>query len=377
MSPLYRANAALGVWEAPGRPSIVAGDRSGLVSGTYEPSLANTGVLPGVALTTYVGDMIVTTPGTLVQNMDVYGRIIIRAADVTVRNCRVRGTSGNSNRGLFDCTHDACVRFTAYDCTLIPDYPSYGWNAIMGHDYHLVRCMWKWTVDGCRGYNLTNPGAPLNITVEGCYGGPTSFFSPDPNHAPPRDNRVHSDHFQIESGMAGNHSASTPWTWVTANTSPSVTILGNALWGWYAGGDLFPEHWPTWDGSVSDPLTNPPNAYIPQLRDANTSLIQVTPNLGVPVTGLVVSKNYCHGGGVGVSLAGGGGSGQRNPGIFTDNIFDGQQRSANLYGTANAWCFSIKSPEYGNRDVPELLGTFTGNINTASGGAARLGRVTA
>jgi hypothetical protein len=373
-----------GTLTSPGRPTLQGGDRSGLVLGTYIVTEDEVGVLPGSTLAIQSGDLIVTTPGAIISNLDIYGQLIIRAAGVRAYNCRIRGTAGNANRGLIDCTSASAIGFVAEDCSLIPDYPSYGWNAAMGDSYTLRRCYWKWVVDGYRGYNIANPGKPLDIVIEGCLGGPLSFFSPDPNHGPPLhptgDDRVHSDHGQIESGMAKNHVSSSSSTWLaplTLISDASVVVRFNSFWGWYAGGDLFPERWPGFNASTSNPLTNPPNTVLDILRDANTSILQVTPNLGVPVTGIWYEGNHVYGGAVGVSLAGGAGSGKRNPGRFIDNIFDGYQRQSNLGGTASAWAFSIKSPEYGDRDTSELLGTYTGNINNATGGAARLGRVTA
>jgi hypothetical protein len=374
------------LWEAKGRPSIPASERSSLVGGTYIPAPDTTGVIPGIALTTVTGDQIITTAGAVIENLNVVGgRIIARAANITIRNCWVRGGVATGNSGLIDASHANCVNLVVEDCTLIPDNPAYWWNAIMGRNYTIRRCHWQWTVDGCRdavsvGHpGATSPGLPLNIVVEQNFGGPLSFFSPDPNHAN-TDNRVHSDHIQIESGMAKNHDPANSATWTTALTNiadASIVIRHNSFWGWYAGGDLFPDVWDGFNASTSDPLTNPPNSQLTNLRDANTSLLQVTPNRGVPVTGIWYEGNYCQGGSVGVSLAGGAGTSQRNPGRFVDNVFDGWQKMSGLGGTSNAWTFSIKSPEYGNRDTPELLGTFTGNTNTASGGAARLGRVTA
>jgi hypothetical protein len=391
----YQATPGL-LWVAKGRPSISGSDRAALVGGTYIPSPgptmrgdtadgATTGVIAGTDLTTVTGDQIITTAGQVVENLDVVnGRIIVRAANVTIRNCWVGGHVATGNSGLIDATHANCVGLVVEDCTLIPDNPSYWWNAIMGRRYTIRRCHWQWTVDGCRdsvapGHPaVANPGLPLDIIVEQNYGGPLSFFSPDPNHT--GDNRVHSDHIQIESGMAYNHDPANSATWTTALTDiedASIVVRYNSFWGWYAGGDLFPDRWPTFNATTSNPLTTPPNSVLSTLRDANTSIFQVTPNRGVPVTGVWYEHNWCQGGSVGVSLAGGAGSSQRNIGRFVDNIFDGMQKLSGLGGTSNAWCFSIKSPEYGNRDTPELLGVFTGNTNTASGGAARLGRVTA
>ncbi|MFC6079688.1 right-handed parallel beta-helix repeat-containing protein [Sphaerisporangium aureirubrum] len=54
------------------------------------PSAATTGVRPGVKLTK-VGEVTVERPGAVVENLEVHGKLNIKADDVTVRNVRVIG----------------------------------------------------------------------------------------------------------------------------------------------------------------------------------------------------------------------------------------------------------------------------------------------
>lgn len=376
MSVVVRSLASSGMWVAPGRPDVPAGDRSSLVPGTYLPTESLTGTLFGIGLTQVTGDLVVTTPGAVLRSLRITGRLVIRAAGVRAYGCEVLGGAATGNAGLIDCTSQSCLDFVAEDCTLVPSVPSYWWNPVIGHDYTLRRCQWKWTVDGPRGYDTVRPGRPLHCRVEACWGGPLTLFQPDPNHAN-TDNRTHNDGFQIESGMAANHSSSTPSTWLTPLTDiadASYVALGNAIYGSFAGGVDFPETWPGFDPSTSDPLSEASNSEYLALRDATTSLFQVTPNLGVPVTGLWLERNWFFGSAIGVSLAGGGGSTQRWPGTFVDNIFDGQQRIADKQGTDLAWCFSVHHPTYGDKTIPQVHGTYTGNTNVASGGAARIAR---
>lgn len=372
----YTLNPSETYWEARGRDKIPNGPIPTPwppVPGTYIPSPTTTGSrVPKAELPVHQGNLIITAPNTVVENLRVTGRIFIRAANVTIHeSVWVEGGIATGNGGLIDCTHIACVNALIEDVTLIPSNPSYYWTGIVGHDFTARRVHTQWTVDSYGLFNSSAPLAPLNVLIEACYGGPLSFFSPDPNHAN-TDDRVHADHVQIQGGVG------TP-------TTPSVIIRHNAFWGYYAGGIVFPERWPGMNLATSNPLSNPPNIkWGADLRDAATSIIQVTSNIklnsgdanAVPVEYIRVEHNWMFGAGVAVSLAGGGGATvKRNPGWFIDNIIDGQQRQSNLQGTANAWAFSIESPEYGDRSTGELLGVFTGNINTATGGPARLGRV--
>jgi hypothetical protein len=57
------------------------------------PNASNTGVRPGTNLTSR-GSYTVTTPGAVIQNLDISGTLTIKASNVTVRNSRIR-SGGN------------------------------------------------------------------------------------------------------------------------------------------------------------------------------------------------------------------------------------------------------------------------------------------
>jgi hypothetical protein len=57
------------------------------------PNASNTGVRAGTSLTSK-GSYTVTTPGAVIQNLDISGTLTIKASNVTVRNSRIR-TGGN------------------------------------------------------------------------------------------------------------------------------------------------------------------------------------------------------------------------------------------------------------------------------------------
>lgn len=70
-------------------PQPTAGEGSPAAAHGF-PSAATTGVRTRVALRK-VGETTVTTPGAVVQNLEVHGKLNIKADDVTVRNVRVIG----------------------------------------------------------------------------------------------------------------------------------------------------------------------------------------------------------------------------------------------------------------------------------------------
>jgi len=56
------------------------------------PVAKNSGVRPGVVLTAFVGQKEITAPG-VVEGLDISEGVVISASGVTLRNCRIRGTS--------------------------------------------------------------------------------------------------------------------------------------------------------------------------------------------------------------------------------------------------------------------------------------------
>ena len=166
--------------------------------GYVKPDATNTGVRPGTRLAVHRGDIVITTPGTVIENKDIYGFVKIRAANVVIRNCRVRGSGpGRSNTGLIDCNHRNVRNALIEDCLLVPDKPSVWLDGVIGKEYTARRCHVYNTVDGFGVYNVTQKTAPVNVRIESCYVHDLSYFSKDPNHA---NGPTHNDCVQIQGG---------------------------------------------------------------------------------------------------------------------------------------------------------------------------------
>jgi len=163
-----------------------------------KPSSATTGVPAGTSLTRHNGDIVVTTPGTILDALDIYGFVKIRAANVTVKRCRVRGSGpGTNNTGLVDCNNANVRNALIQDCLLVPDHPSVWMDGVIGKEYTARRCNVYNTVDGFGAYNASNRSAPTNVTIDGCYIHDLSYFSKDPNHG---NGPTHNDAIQIQGG---------------------------------------------------------------------------------------------------------------------------------------------------------------------------------
>ncbi|MET1016049.1 MAG: right-handed parallel beta-helix repeat-containing protein [Leifsonia flava] len=59
------------------------------------PGAKNTGVPAGTKLTVHDGDITVTAPGTVIDSLDVRGSIVVKAANVTIKNSIIRGRAGS------------------------------------------------------------------------------------------------------------------------------------------------------------------------------------------------------------------------------------------------------------------------------------------
>lgn len=196
---LMTACAAIPAIAALGFPSVM-GTASAATSA--KPGWLNTGVPAGVSLTDSHGDITVTTPGTVIDSLDIYGFIKVRAADVVIRRCRVRGSGpGTSNTGLIDCNHPAAANVLIEDCLLVPDYPSVWVDAVIGKEYTARRNNVYNTVDGFGVYNAQDWAGVCNVTIENNFIHDLTYFSSDPNHG---NGPTHNDGIQVQGGSNVN-----------------------------------------------------------------------------------------------------------------------------------------------------------------------------
>lgn len=141
--------------------------------GVAEPTLANTGP-SGIysanpsslsALTPIQGDVIITTPNTTLINKDIFGYVSIRAANVSLLGCRVRGyspaqPSGSSpattSTGLVNTNNLNCINALVQDCYLVPDQVNQYVDAIFAKNYTAIRNTILHCVDGLGIFDTTS-----------------------------------------------------------------------------------------------------------------------------------------------------------------------------------------------------------------------------
>lgn len=79
------------------------------------------------------GDITITTPGTVLDGLDIHGAVVVKAKDVIIRRCIIRGNKdvaaiGGSNACLSIVTGG--TNYLVEDVTILPEFPNYRQNGI-------------------------------------------------------------------------------------------------------------------------------------------------------------------------------------------------------------------------------------------------------
>ncbi|MGY4643604.1 right-handed parallel beta-helix repeat-containing protein [Cellulomonas sp. URHB0016] len=153
-----------------------------------KPGASNTGVPDGTQLTVHDGDLRITTPGTVIDSLDIRGFVQVSAANVTIRNSVVRGYAVSQGRSLV--VQDAASgSLTIENSEVFAAAPSY------------------W-IDGVRGFNITVRNTDIHDVVDtvrviGDNFRIESSWLHDNLHydvAPDQTNGTHDDGIQIQKG---------------------------------------------------------------------------------------------------------------------------------------------------------------------------------
>jgi hypothetical protein len=292
----------------------VGNPRDDLQIGDF-PTAENTGVITGISRTTYNGDITVTTPGTVLENMDIRGKVIVNAANVLIRNCWIMGpnsyvgSSGGSQPFLVTFDRAGCVNAQMIDCTLAPIHAGSQWAATNGHDYLAKRCNMYHVVDGPGIYNTNLPASSrpyqVNVTIQQSWVHDLAFWTASSTGiVHPSDTNVHADCIEIQGGLG--------WQ-----------ILGNRLDAYYSHQYA---HWWDVNGGTAEPYSS---IALGSLADGGPYQALPDRGSGTEATGRYNWGDLCPltiVGNVGVSAEG----------IVTDNWFNGGQFSINS-GTSNTY----------------------------------------
>lgn len=215
--------AALEAKAAASNPPVVpSGSR--VRSSGGKPSASNTGVPAGTKLTRHNGNITVTKNGTVLDKLDIYGFVTIKADNVRITNSRIRGGTATGNVGIV----------TNYD----------GKNLVI-EDTDIAADNQSVWVDGLKGWNFTARRVHVvggvdsvkihgdNVRVQDSLLENTNYFANDPNQG---GGATHNDNIQILKGrnlnITGNtiRGAQTHTVLATAQQGDaSVVIAGNWL----------------------------------------------------------------------------------------------------------------------------------------------------
>ena len=194
-----------------------------------QPNANNTGVPDGTVLTRYDGNMTITTPGTVIEAMDIYGFVDVRASNVTIKNSIIRGYNPGSVNLALISAYGTHVNLVIQDTTLVGAFASNNLDGLKGLNFTATRLDISNVVDAVQilGDNATVQNSWLH----------DNLHLPDTRQS---DGFTHDDSIQMEGGqnilIQGNtlEGAYNAAMMITQNLARSreITVTGN----WISGG---------------------------------------------------------------------------------------------------------------------------------------------
>jgi hypothetical protein len=162
------------------------------------PGSGNTGPIAGTPLTTVNGDQVYSTPGQVIQNVDIHGYVRITAKNVTISNAIVRGGAAKCNAAVIDVEGGSA---TIQDTEIAPTNPNACLDGVWATDVTLLRMNIHGTVDGIK--------ADDNTTVQDSWIHDLTPFASDPNQG---GGPTHNDAIQTLGGtnILVKHNAMNP-----------------------------------------------------------------------------------------------------------------------------------------------------------------------
>ena len=179
--------------------TVAPGD--GFVLGVTEPNATNTGVPDSkifAAADIITTDITITTVGTVIDGKEIHACITVKAANVTIKNCRIIGPqSAPANRPLIYHIDAAVSNFRLERCTVRPTLTSASTDTLMGHSITRIRNNISRGVDGSGSYINPAFGTNCNYLVQGDYIHDLAYYCPTTTQG---DNHTHNDGNQQHNG---------------------------------------------------------------------------------------------------------------------------------------------------------------------------------
>jgi hypothetical protein len=165
--------------------TLASNDARAATSAAQRPSAANTGVPPGTTLTRHDGNITITKAGTVLEDLDVHGFVIVEASNVTIERSIVRGGVSHGDTALVKVVSGTNV--LVEDSELVPEDPSVQIDGIRGANYTVLRDNIHGTTDGSK---VTGD----NVTITDSYIHDLPYWAHDPDQ---HGNPAHNDGVEI------------------------------------------------------------------------------------------------------------------------------------------------------------------------------------
>ena len=194
------------------------------------PGATNTGVPAGTVLRVHEGDLTITTPGTVIDSMDIRGFVRVKAADVTIKNSIIRGKPGLTSYMSLIQAGDLGPRLTVVDSELVAANPSPFVDGIVGKQFTLRRVNIHGVIDQVK---ITGD----NVLIEDSWLHDSLYYLQDPNYG---YTPTHDDNIQIQRG--NNITVRNTVMEDTHNAAMMITqdsgVVSNVVWdrNWADGG---------------------------------------------------------------------------------------------------------------------------------------------
>lgn len=335
-----------------------------LVAGVAQPDATNTGVLPDVARTTVNGNVTLSTAGQVYENKDVYGQIFVKAANVTIRNVRVRGAVGYTPVGdqfLVNATDAAVSSLLIEHVTIRPDVPHWAWDSgVTGHDFTLRFADISGTVDGVNVYDThaTQPYQTHVVIRQNYIHDLVWWTAATGGVVHTSDTETHNDAIQHQGGwgteMVGNTLRGGPYAkqvghWrTTGSTEPYTTIPLHSL----ADGGPYQTIPDRGTGTGASGRYNVDDQANLMLNDLKyNGIVYTTRNI-------TFTDNWCYGGNISINGGGVAAVSGEFIGTFQRNHFDRTQGSQSTGGN-NTQTISLTA--WGATGVTSGAGTANAN----------------
>ena len=185
------------------------------------------GVPAGTVLRVHEGDLTITTPGAVIDSMDIRGFVRVKAPDVTIKNSIIRGKPGLTSYMSLIQAGDLGPRLTVVDSELVAADPSPFVDGIVGKRFTLRRVNIHGVID-----QVKITGDDVLIENSRLHG--NLHYLQDPNYG---NTPTHDDNIQIQRGnnitirnttLESAHNAAVQITQDSGDVA-NVTFTGNKV----------------------------------------------------------------------------------------------------------------------------------------------------